>query len=129
MKTLRWPGWLLLSLLSAIGLSGSLAQTCENETLSLLLAIAGAAFGFLSVWGTRANLHRWHRDISQAAPSYFFFSILGLGLFFSHTAYNPQWQDRFLGATFCLAIIGPLAIVQAKKIREMQYDPLTHHEE
>ena len=129
MKIIKFLGWLLLSIASAAGLASSASRSSENEIFSFLFACAAGIIAFASTWGTRRNLRRWAREMSKDAGMWFFCSILGVGLFISQLAYDPKWQNIFSGAAFALACIGPLAIGQAKIIREFQYDPLSDHEE
>ena len=129
MKTLKFLGWFLLSIASATGLASSASRTSENEFFSLLFAFAAGVIAFGSTWGARRNLHRWAREMSNDADVWFFCSILGIGLFISQLAYDPKWQNIFSGAAFALACIGPLAIGQAKIIREFHYDPIADYEE
>jgi surface polysaccharide O-acyltransferase-like enzyme len=128
MKILRFLGWLFLSIASAAGLASFASKNSESEVFSVLFAFVAGLIGFASTWGTRRNLHRWAREMSKDAGMWFFFSILGVGLFISQLAYDQKWQNIFSGAAFALAWLGPIAITQSKTIREFHYDPLSDPE-
>jgi hypothetical protein len=129
MKILRFLGWLFLSIASAAGLAAFASGLTENEVLSLLFGAVASFIAFFYTWGARRNLHRWAREMSKDACLYLQISILGLGLFFSRLAYDPNWENYLIGAAFALAWLGPIAIVQAKTIREFRYDPIIDYEE
>lgn len=126
---MNFLAWLLLSLLSAAGLASFASQISENKILSLLFAGTAVLLGFFSTWGARSNLQRPSSEMAKEAPAYFQISILGAGLFLSQLAYDPQWRNIFTGAAFACSLLGPLAIFQAKKIREIQYDPIADFKE
>ena len=118
-----------MSIASTAGLASSASRISENEFFSLLFAFAAGFFAFISTWGTRRNLNVWVDEMNEEAPVLFFWSILGIGLFIAQLAYDPQWQNIFIGAAFASSLLGPIAIVQTKRIREIQYDPIADYEE
>ena len=129
MKALRFFGWIFLSIASAAGLASFASRNNDNEVFSVLFTFVAGFIGFASTWGTRRNLHRWAREMSKDAGMWFFFSILGVGLFISQLAYDQKWLNIFSGAAVALACLGPITITQFKTIREFHYDPLSDHEE